>query len=146
MNKNKIYLDIADKISEFSKCASLQVGCVIEKDGRIISIGYNGTPSGYVNCNEVFNGPSDEHSIWSDKYEIHAELNAILFAAKNGVSIDGATLYCSVRPCWQCTKNIIQSGIKKIIYRREYHRISKSEQDMLKQFVEFNKIEYIKEN
>lgn len=62
----------------------------------------------------------EHHHRWSDIHEIHAEMNAILFAAKNGISIDGATIYTSMFPCQHCLKNILQSGIRRIVYNAEY--------------------------
>lgn len=127
MDKRRIFLEVASTISKMSKCVSYQVGAVIVKDGRIISTGYNGTPAGYMNCCERFPhyNPTidrDEHRQFSDKFELHAELNAILYAARHGASIEGATLYCTVEPCINCAKNMTQSGIKEIYFSRVYDR------------------------
>ena len=125
--KKETFLKIAEAIAEESKCIKLQVGAVIVKDDRIISTGYNGTPSGTPTCQEEFyntNTPStfsQKHHEWSNIHEIHAEMNAILFAAKNGISTNGATLYCTHEPCDQCMKNIIQAGIIKVIYKYPYN-------------------------
>lgn len=120
---NRVFLQIASSLGSLSKCVSKQVGCVIVRDGRIVSTGYNGTPMGYTNCHDVHKHAGDVHSEWSLKYEIHAEMNALLFAAKNGVSVEGGILYCTLQPCWQCSKNIVQSGIKNIMFRDRYERI-----------------------
>ena len=115
------YMKMAEELETASKCVSRQVGALIVKDGRIISTGYNGTPAGYKNCDTHWNGEhKEEHHEWSKLYEIHAEMNAIIFASKSGVDIDGATVYCTVEPCSECSKNIIQTGIKRIVYRRGY--------------------------
>lgn len=113
-----------------SKCVSKQVGALIVKDGRIVSTGINGTPKGYKNCNENFPNYDaaknrEEHHIWSKTYEIHAEMNAIAFAAKNDIGIDGADLYTILQPCDDCLKNIIASGIKKIYYVIPYDKATK---------------------
>lgn len=125
MISDKFFLNTAELLAKESKCVSLQVGAVIVKDYRIISMGYNGTVSGSTNCNEAlethcFN--REEHSSWSDSHEIHAEMNALMFAAKYGISVNDATLYCTYEPCDNCLKNIIQAGIKKVIYINPYKR------------------------
>lgn len=121
--KDKLFIEIAEVLAKESKCVSLQVGAVLVKDNRIISIGYNGTVSGYNTCNEslqdgVFN--REDHTKWSDSHEIHAEMNAILFAAKSGISTNGCTLYCTHEPCDQCLKNIIQAGVKRVVFKEPY--------------------------
>lgn len=121
--KDKLFIEIAEVLAKESKCVSLQVGAVLVKDNRIISIGYNGTVSGYYTCKEslrhgVFN--REDHTQWSDSHEIHAEMNAILFAAKSGISTNECTLYCTHEPCDQCLKNIIQAGIVRVVYKNRY--------------------------
>jgi dCMP deaminase len=134
-NKHKIFLDVAEKLSEMSHCISHKVGCILVKDGRIISTGYNGTPASTINCDDYFSNrisdktnltdmEREEHHAFSEKFEIHAELNAILCAAKNGISIDGSILYSTLHPCYNCLKMICNSGIKTIIYRYEYDKFS----------------------
>lgn len=122
--KESTFIEIAKVIAKESKCVSLQVGAVIVKDNRIISMGYNGTVSGSLNCNECVGNEftRENHSEWSDSHEIHAEMNALMFAAKNGLPVDGCTLYCTHEPCDQCLKNIIQSGIKRIVYVVPYKK------------------------
>lgn len=122
--KESTFIEIAKVIAKESKCVSLQVGAVIVKDNRIISMGYNGTVSGSINCDKalITEFEREKHSEWSDAHEIHAEMNALMFAAKNGVATEGCTLYCTHEPCDQCLKNIIQSGIKKIIYLYPYKK------------------------
>ena len=115
------FMNIAKEISKASKCISKQVGCVIVKDGRIISTGYNGTPKGYMNCCDyMVDKERSTHHTWSLKYEIHAEMNAILWAAREGIPVNGASLYCTLEPCSECTKNIIATGIKEIYYNIGY--------------------------
>ncbi len=120
--KDNDYLDIAAIQARGSHCVSLKVGVVVVNEGRIITTGINGTPSGYPNCDEVFTGRSEEHSAWSNNHEIHAEKNAINFAAKHGLSVNGATLYTTVEPCWPCLKDLIQAGIKRVVYSEGYYR------------------------
>lgn len=115
------FINIAKEIASASKCVSKQVGAVIVKDGRILSTGYNGTPAGYENCNDHWNGIyTKEHHEWSKTYEIHAEMNAIIWAARKGISIEGATIYVTLEPCSECSKNLIASGIKRIVYAKRY--------------------------
>jgi dCMP deaminase len=144
-SKHETFINIASEVAKMSKCVSFQVGAVIVKDDRIISIGYNGTPAGYTNCCDVFpeyNPMTDreEHHRFSDKFEIHAEMNALLYASKEGISVKDATIYCTHQPCWQCSKNIAQSGIKKIIYLNPYDKIE--EPALLYDFLEKNNVQY----
>ena len=125
MNNHQIYLNVAREIAKMSKCIQIQVGAIIVKDGRILSTGYNGTPKGFVNCNQFFNFEKPERSVhheFSEMYEIHAEQNAILFAAKYGISIDQSDLYTTLHPCNDCLKIICNSGIKNIYYCDEYDK------------------------
>ena len=115
------FINIAHELASASKCVSKQVGAVIVKNGRILSTGYNGTPSGYTNCCDHWNGEyTSEHHEWSKTYEIHAEMNAIIWAAREGISIKDATIYVTLEPCSDCSKNIIASGIKRIVYDKSY--------------------------
>lgn len=133
MNKHKEYLDIAKIISRRSKCVSKKVGAVIVKDDRILSTGYNGTPKGYVNCCDYWNNEhTSEHHEWSKKYEIHAEQNAILWAARKGISIEESQIYCTHKPCNQCTKLIIASGITHIYYGEDYDKETSINDEMNK--------------
>ena len=121
MLSDKNFINIATELATASKCVSKQVGAVIVKDGRILSTGYNGTPTGYINCCDYWDGKyTSEHHEWSKTYEIHAEMNAIIWAAREGISIDGATIYVTLEPCSECSKNLIASGIKRIVYAKEY--------------------------
>lgn len=142
MNHHQIFLDIAEKISNMSHCISHKVGCILVKDKRIISTGYNGTPKGFINCNEAnkhldnLENPDQRqlHHAFSERYEIHAEINAILSAARNGISIEESIIYCSLHPCYNCLKMICNSGIKTVIYRYEYDKfeLDESTKNMLK--------------
>ncbi|MFA6192942.1 MAG: dCMP deaminase family protein [Sulfurimonas sp.] len=121
MLSDQNFINIATELAKASKCVSKQVGAVIVKEGRILSTGYNGTPAGYINCSEHWNGEyTSEHHNWSKTYEIHAEMNAIIWAARKGISIENATIYVTLEPCSECSKNLIASGIKRIVYAKAY--------------------------
>ncbi|AXH08490.1 dCMP deaminase [Malaciobacter halophilus] len=136
MLSDRNFINIAHEIASASKCVSKQVGAVIVKDGRILSTGYNGTPAGYVNCCEHWEGEyTKEHHDWSKTYEIHAEMNAIIWAARNGISIEGATIYVTLEPCADCSKNLIASGIKRIVYDRAYEHTNS---DVVTKFIKDN--------
>jgi len=100
--------------AENSYCKRRQVGCLIVKDKRIISDGYNGTPSGFENFCE------DETGLKTKPYVPHAEANAITKLATASYTSNGATLYVTASPCIECAKLIIQAGIKRIVYGEKY--------------------------
>lgn len=99
--------------SENSYCVRRKVGALLVKDQMIISDGYNGTPSGFENKCE------DDNNV-SFPYVLHAEANAITKVARSHNSSDGATLYVTASPCMECSKLIIQSGIKRVVYGEQY--------------------------
>jgi dCMP deaminase len=107
------YLEMATIWAKNSYCKRRQVGALIVKDRMIISDGYNGTPSGFENVCEDENGVTKP-------YVLHAEANAISKVAKSGNSSEGSTLYVTASPCIECSKLIIQAGIKRVVYRDEY--------------------------
>lgn len=107
------YLRMASIWSENSYCERRKVGALIVKDKMIISDGFNGTPTGFENICE------DENNV-SKPYVLHAEANAITKIARSGNNSDGATLYVTDSPCIECSKLIIQAGIKRVLYSREY--------------------------
>ena len=111
------YLKMALEWAKLSHCKRKQVGALIVKDRMIISDGFNGTPSGFDNNCEDDNGDTN----W---YVLHAEANAILKVAKSTNSCLGATLYLSLSPCKECAKLIHQSGIKRLVYYKQYKDIS----------------------
>lgn len=92
------------------------VGAVIVSNKNILSTGYNGSPRGMTHCDEIGHEMADGHCIRT----VHSEANAIAQAARNGVSIDGATLYTTASPCYDCFKLIINSGIKRVVYGQYY--------------------------
>ncbi|TAH00473.1 MAG: cytidine deaminase [Sphingobacteriales bacterium] len=116
-----IYMNLAIDLAQKSHCVKAQVGAVLTKDTRIISIGYNGPPAGTHNCDEEW--PVDgcaRDSRNSCSLALHAEENAILYAVKNGAQIQGATLYCTLSPCIACARLILTSGIKKVFFKDSY--------------------------
>ena len=116
-----IYMELAVNLARRSHCIMRHVGAVLTKDTRIISIGYNGPPSGTHNCDEEWPGTGCERdSKGGCSLAIHAEQNAILYAVKNKTSVDGATLYVTLSPCLACARIIFTMGIKKVVYLNSY--------------------------
>ena len=111
---DRTYLTMAKEWAKLSHCNRKQVGALMVKDGTIISDGYNGTPSKFKE-NVCEDDGGSTH--W---FVLHAEANAILKCAKNGISSNGATLYQTYSPCKECSKLIIQSGISRLVYIDEY--------------------------
>ena len=110
---DKRYLRMARIWAENSYCTRRKVGALIVKDKMIISDGYNGTPAGFENVCELDDGTTKP-------YVLHAEANAITKIAKSGNNSDGATLYVTTSPCMECSKLIIQSGIRRVVYSESY--------------------------
>ena len=110
---DKRYIEMAEIWAKNSYCKRKKVGALIVKDKMIISDGYNGTPSGFENICEEENGTTK-------KYVLHAEANAITKVAKSGNNCAEATLYVTTSPCLECSKLIIQSGIKKVVFKELY--------------------------
>ena len=107
------YLRMARIWAENSYCTRRQVGAIVVKDQRIISDGYNGTPSGFENICE-------DDTNTTKPYVLHAEANAITKLARSSNNSDGATLYVTASPCIECAKLIIQAGIKRVVYGEKY--------------------------
>lgn len=110
------YMDVAERFAQLSSAKRLQVGAIVVKDDRIISIGYNGMPSGWDNvCEiEVVSGLKTKPEV------LHAETNAISKLARSTEAGEGATMFCTHAPCIDCAKLIYQSGIKQVYYKHEY--------------------------
>jgi dCMP deaminase len=118
---DEIYMELAQKLSRRSHCVKAQVGAVLTKDTRIISLGYNGPPAGTHNCDvEWPDHGCPRDSKGSCSLALHAEQNAILYAVKNSVSIEGSTLYVTLAPCIACARVIFSVGIRKVIYLNSY--------------------------
>ena len=117
------FMELAGVIAQWASCykQNRKIGAVIVKNKRIVTTGYNGAPAGIRTCvclREKLGIPSGtRHEIC---YAVHAEQNAIIQAARLGISIDGATLYCTHQPCVLCAKMIVNSGIKRVVYREGY--------------------------
>ena len=109
---NEYFMSICYLIAQRSSCDRLHVGCVIVKDNRIITCGYNGFISGAPHESIIENG--------HEQMTIHAETNAVTDAAKRGVNLDNSIVYITYFPCINCTKVLISAGIKKIIYNEDY--------------------------
>ena len=110
---DKRYLRMARIWAENSYCQRRQVGALVVKDNMIISDGYNGTPSGFENICE-------DETNHTKPYVLHAEANAITKLARSSNNSDGSTLYVTASPCLECSKLIIQSGIRRVVYGEEY--------------------------
>lgn len=129
--RNEVFMEIAEVISDRGTCSRAKVGAVIVVDKRIVSCGYNGAPPGVEHCDHRRNrkwmmsdggdGPTGPYE--SDEpctVSIHAELNAIAWAARSGVATIGGKIYCTHAPCLPCAQAIISAGINEVIYRRPY--------------------------
>jgi dCMP deaminase len=121
------FMELVDTVSGWSSCyqPNRQMGCVIVKNKRILTTGYNGAPSGIPSCKEKGECLRRKLGIPSGQqgqlcYAIHAEQNAIIQAARLGISIEGATLYCTHQPCSICARLIINAGIVRIVFRNPY--------------------------
>lgn len=132
-NWDEYWLNIMDAVGERATCLRGKFGCVIVRDNVILSTGYVGAPKGAPQCDEVGclmkevkhgDGHVSEHC----KRTVHAEANAILQAAKNGMRITDATLYCGMCPCRDCAMLIVNSGIKRVIVRKDYHESADTKQ------------------
>ena len=111
------FMEITEMVATRSTCDRAFVGCtLVNKDNRIVSTGYNGSVAGNPHCDEVGHVLRDGHCIAT----IHAEMNALLYCAKEGISVKGATAYITHFPCINCTKALIQAGIAKIVYKHDY--------------------------
>ena len=121
---DEYFMDITRLVARRSTCLRRQVGAVLVKQKHVLATGYNGTPTGIAHCSatgclrEQMKVPSGErHELCRG---LHAEQNAIIQAARHGVNIAGATLYCTNSPCIICTKMLINAGIEKVIYLDGY--------------------------
>jgi dCMP deaminase len=125
-------MEVADAISKRATCGRGRSGCVIAKDRQLLVTGYVGSPQGLPHCDDVGHqmkkmlhedGSISEHCVRT----VHAEQNAICQAAKRGIAIDGATLYCRMTPCRTCAMLIINCGITRVVCERKYHAGAESE-------------------
>mgnify|MGYP000055982248 FL=1 len=118
------FMAITRLVSKRSTCLRRSVGAILVKDKRILATGYNGAPAGLKHCEEVGCLRADSAVPSGERHELcrglHAEQNVIIQAAYHGISIEGATLYCTNKPCVICSKMIINAGIKKVYYGEGY--------------------------
>jgi dCMP deaminase len=124
---DKRFMDMTELVASWSSCfqENRHVGAVITKNKRVLTTGYNGAPSGILTCIDKGECLRRRLNIESGTkqelcYAVHAEQNAIIQAAKQGIEIDGATLYCTHQPCVICAKMIINSGIKRVVFKLGY--------------------------
>ncbi len=124
---DKRFMELAETVAGWSSCfqENRHIGAVIVRDKRILTTGYNGAPAGVKSCVERGECLRRKKNIASGTmqevcYAVHAEQNAIIQAAKLGVSLEGATLYCTHQPCVICARMIINSGVKKVYYKHGY--------------------------
>ena len=113
---DQYFMDIAFEVAKRSTCTRAQVGAIIVRDKRILTTGYNGSPTNLPHCTEVGCLMVAGHCVRT----LHAEANAIMQAARHGVSITGGTAYVTHQPCLSCAKMIINAGLKRVLYGGEY--------------------------
>jgi dCMP deaminase len=113
---DEYFMNIAMQAATRSTCDRKHVGAVIVRDKTVLSTGYNGSIRGLPHCDDVGHTMENGHCIAT----VHAEANAIIQAARNGTAIDGADIYITASPCWNCFKLIANSGIRRIFYREFY--------------------------
>ena len=121
------FIKLTKQVATWSSCfkTDRQVGAIITRDKRILTTGYNGAPAGLVSCKDKGECMRVKLGIPSGTrhelcYAVHAEQNAIIQAAKQGISLEGATLYCTHQPCSICAKMIINSGIRRVVFNEGY--------------------------
>lgn len=119
ITRQEMFVEILGVVKKRSTCARAQVSALIVKDNRIISTGYGGSPSGLPHCVDVGCEIGENGGCIRT---IHAEANAIAFAARQGISTDGSELWCSMSPCLDCAKLIINSGISRVYYLEAYRK------------------------
>ncbi len=130
---DEYFMEVADAISKRATCDRGRSGCVIAKDKQLLATGYVGSPAGFPHCDEIGHqmkqmihedGTTTSHCVRT----VHAEQNAICQAAKRGVPIAGATVYCRMTPCRTCAMLLINCGVEKIYCEKKYHAGAESEQ------------------
>lgn len=118
---DKYFMEVAKLTSNLSYARRTKVGAVVTKDNRIISVGFNGVPSGFPNnCEDEM----PDGSLITKNIVVHAEMNALCFCAKTEIESEGATIYLTLSPCANCALAMIQSGIKRVVYLEQYRDLS----------------------
>lgn len=142
---DEYFINIMEMVGARGTCDRGKSGCVIAKNKRIISTGYVGAPAGCKHCDELGHemhtvkkedGTESRHCIRTS----HAEENAIIQAARSGVSTEGATLYCKMSPCYTCAKMIINSGIVRVVALKDYHASKRSKEIFAESGIQFDLI------
>ncbi len=114
---DEYFMEITEMVATRSTCDRAFVGCIlVNRDNRIVSTGYNGSLSGNPSCDEIGHTMRDGHCIAT----IHAEMNALLYCAKEGITVKGCKCYVTHFPCLNCTKALLQAGITEIYYKDDY--------------------------
>ncbi|MCD4693775.1 cytidine/deoxycytidylate deaminase family protein [bacterium] len=140
---DEYFMKIVEVISTRGTCDRGRTGCAIVKNNRIISTGYVGSPIGLAHCDEVGHemhtvthpdGHKTRHCIRTT----HAEQNAICQAARSGISLEGATLYIKMTPCYVCAKMLINAGIKRVVCEKDYHAGERSKQIFAEAGMQYN--------
>lgn len=129
-SRDETLLDVAHVIARRSTCSRGSVGAVLALDGRVLSTGYNGAPEGLPHCDHPLSeggriDKSDDEAGTSNRgcqTAVHAEMNAVIYAARHGTKTDGATLYTTYTPCAACAQAIINSGVVRVVAAKEYRR------------------------
>jgi len=119
ITRSEMFVEILEVVKKRSTCSRAKVSALVVRENRIISMGYGGSPSGLPHCLDV---GCEIGETGGCIRTIHAEANAIAFAARNGISIEGADLWCSMSPCLDCAKLIINSGIKRVYFLEKYRK------------------------
>lgn len=130
---DEYFMSIAELAGSRSTCDRGRSGCIIVRDKRILSSGYIGSPMGLSHCDDVGH---EMHSVKSEEGVVsrhcirttHAEQNAVASAARLGIALDGATLYCHMTPCYTCAKILINAGIKRVVCKMDYHASQRSKE------------------
>lgn len=121
---DEYFMSIAGQVSDRSTCLRRHTGAVLVKDKRILATGYNGVPAGLAHCEEAGCLREQRGIASGSNHElcrgIHAEQNAVIQAARHGIAIDGATIYCTHQPCVLCAKILINAGVTEIVFREPY--------------------------
>lgn len=126
----EIWMNIAEIIAQRSVCLRYQVGAVLVRNKKIVTLGYNGPPKGITHCGEI--GCAKQTGANGGLCRgAHAEMNAIVNAANHGLSVAGTTLFCTYRPCLECSKHLINAEVAKIIFKKDYEK-EKEAKEILK--------------
>ncbi len=137
---HEYFIEITEMVASRSTCDRAYVGCVlVNDDHRIVSTGYNGSVSGNPHCSEIGHKMRDGHCIAT----IHAEMNALLYCAKEGIATKGTTAYITHFPCLNCTKSLIQAGIKAIYYQHDYRQDDYAIELLIKNNITYEKLSLI---